>query len=65
MPCSTIPVGPRPGPFALEQSAKAFINKLFGMGVPDSFELMTEMSNYETRGIRYVLPDHADAALSQ
>ena len=51
--------------FALEQRVKAYINKLFGIGLSDSFELMTDISNYETSGISYVLPDHADAELSR
>lgn len=51
--------------FALEQRTKAYISKLFGLGLSDSFELMTEISNYEKRGISYALPDHADSELSQ
>ena len=51
--------------FALEQRTKAYINKLFKVRMSDSFELMTEISNYEERGISYELPDSAHSELSK
>lgn len=51
--------------FALEQRTKAYINKLFKVGVSDSFELMTQISNYEKQGISYKLPDSAHSELSK
>ena len=42
--------------FALEQRGKALYNRLFKGDIPDAFELMTQISNYEKKGISYKLP---------
>ncbi len=51
--------------FALEQRGKALYNRLFRGNIPDAFELMTQISNYERRGISYRLPDSAHSELSK
>ena len=51
--------------FALEQRGKALYNRLFKGNIPDAFELMTQISNYEKQGISYKLPDSAHSELSK
>ena len=51
--------------FALEQRIKAAYNKLTKGHLAESFELMTQISNYEEEGISYKLPDSAFAELSK
>ena len=51
--------------FALEQRGKALYNRLFRGSIPDAFELMTQISNYEKQGISYKLPDSAHSELSK
>lgn len=51
--------------FALEQRGKALYNRLFKGKIPDAFDLMTQISNYEKRGISYKLPDSAHSELSK
>ena len=51
--------------FALEQRGKALYNRLFKGNMPDAFELMTQISNYEKQGISYKLPDSAHSELSK
>ena len=51
--------------FALEQRGKALYNRLFRGNIPDAFELMTQISNYEKQGISYKLPDSAHSELSK
>lgn len=51
--------------FALEQRGKALYNRLVRGDIPDAFELMTQISNYERQGISYRLPDSAHSELSK
>ena len=51
--------------FALEQRIKAVYNRLTKGHREESFELMTQISNYEDEGISYKLPDNAHADLSK
>ena len=51
--------------FALEQRLKSFINRVFNINVGDSFELMTQISNYEKQGISYVMPNDASSELTK
>jgi hypothetical protein len=51
--------------FALEQRGKALYNRFFKRNIPDAFELMTQISNYEKKGISYKLPDSAHSELSK
>ena len=51
--------------FALEQRGKALYNRLFKGNIPDAFELMTQISNYEKQDISYKLPDSAHSELSK
>ena len=50
---------------ALEQREKVLYNRLFRGSIPDAFELMTQISNYEKKGISYILPDSAPSELSK
>ena len=51
--------------FALEQRIKAAYTRLTKGHLAESFELMTQISNYEEEGISYKLPDSAYAELSK
>ena len=51
--------------FALEERIKAAYNRLTKGHLAESFELMTQISNYEDEGISYKLPDSAYAELSK
>ena len=51
--------------FALEQRAKAAFTRLTKGHMGDAFEIMTQISNYEARGISYKLPDSAYSELSK
>ena len=51
--------------FALEQRIKSTYNRLTKGHLAESFELMTQISNYEEEGISYKLPDSAFAELSK
>ena len=51
--------------FAMEQRIRTFINKLFKINAGNGFQVMTEISNYEQRGISYLMPDAANSELSK